>query len=82
VISDLLSPQEFRLLRFLIQNEGKIIGRDEIIEAVWTDVKSQEGISDEAIDQMIFRLRKKIEDEPQAPKHIVTVKGLGVRFQP
>lgn len=81
VISDLLSPQEYRLLRFLIENEGRIVERDEIIGAVWPSVLVAEGISDEAIDQMIFRIRKKIEDEPSAPKHITTVKGQGIRFQ-
>lgn len=82
IISDLLSPQEYRLLKFLIANAGRIIERDEIIGAVWPDAKVTEGISDEAIDQMIFRLRKKIEDEPAAPKHITTVKGQGLRFTP
>ncbi|MBI4037505.1 winged helix-turn-helix domain-containing protein [Candidatus Curtissbacteria bacterium] len=82
IISDLLSPQEYRLLRFLIGNRGRIVERDEIIKAVWPEAKSAEGISDEAIDQMIFRLRKKIEDEPNNPGHILTVKGLGIRFEP
>ncbi len=81
-ISDLLSPQEFRLLKFLIASEGKIINRDEIIPTVWPDAKTLEGISDEAIDQMVFRLRKKIEDEPASPKHITTIKGQGWRFSP
>ncbi|MDP2632097.1 MAG: helix-turn-helix domain-containing protein [Candidatus Curtissbacteria bacterium] len=82
IISDLLSKQEYRLLVFLIQNEGKIAERGEIIEAVWPDIQVQEGVSDEAIDQMVFRLRKKIEDEPNSPKHIITIKGRGLRFQP
>lgn len=82
VISDLLSPQEHRLLKFLIENEGKIVEREEIIKSVWPDVQVSQGISDEAIDQMVFRLRKKIEDNPNQPKHISTVKGQGFRFQP
>ena len=82
VISDLLSPQEYRLLKFLIGNAGRILERDEIIRAVWPDVKVLEGISDEAIDQMVYRTRRKIEDEPATPKHITTVKGQGTRFQP
>lgn len=82
IVSDLLSPQEYRLLRFLIENQGKIAGRDEIIGTVWPDAKVAEGISDEAIDQMIFRLRKKIEDQPNVPKHITTIKGQGWRFSP
>ena len=82
IISGLLSPQENRLLKFLIENQGKIIDREEIIKAAWPEALQAEGISDEAIDQMMFRLRKKIEDEPNNPKHILTVKGLGFRFQP
>lgn len=82
IISDLLSPQEHRLLKFLIENEGRIVERDEIITAVWPEAKSQEGISDEAIDQMVFRLRKKVENEPNNPKHVITVKGRGLRFVP
>lgn len=82
VISDLLSPQEHRLLKFLIENQGKILEREEIIKSVWPDVQVSLGISDEAIDQMVFRLRKKIEDNPNQPKHIQTVKGQGFRFQP
>lgn len=82
IISDLLSPQEYRLLKFLIENEGKIIQREEIISAVWPEAQLADGISDEAIDQMVFRLRKKIEEEPNSPKHIQTVKGRGLRFVP
>lgn len=82
VISDLLSPQEYRLLWFLIENKDKIAQRSEIISAVWLDAKVAEGISDEAIDQMIFRLRKKIENQPNLPKHVITIKGQGWRFVP
>lgn len=81
VISDLLSPQEYRLLSFLIENEGRIVARAEIIEAVWPEAQVAEGVSDEAIDQMVFRIRRKIEDEPNNPRHIATVKGLGWRFR-
>lgn len=82
IISDLLSQQENRLLRFLIENQGRIVERDEIISTVWPHAQIAEAISDEAIDQMVFRLRKKIEDEPKNPRHITTVKGRGFRFQP
>ena len=82
VISDLLSPGEYRLLRFLIASQGRLIQRDEIVAAVWPGAKTVEGISDEAIDQLVYRLRKKTEDDPNNPKHIQTVKGQGFRFQP
>ena len=81
-ISDLLSPQEYRLLRFLIASQGRIIERDEIVTAVWPNAQVAEGISDEAIDQLVYRLRKKTEDNPNNPKHTKTVKGQGFRFQP
>ncbi len=82
IISEILSAQEYRLLKFLIENPNKVIGRDEIIKAVWPQTEVTEAISDEAIDQMVFRLRKKIEDEPQKPIHIQTVKGIGLKFEP
>lgn len=81
-ISELLSPQEFRLLKFLIENTNRVIERDEIISAVWPKTQISDAISDEAIDQMVFRLRKKIESEPGNPKHLLTIKGRGLKFEP
>ena len=63
VLSDQLTSSEFRLLKFFLENQNKVLGREEIINAVWKDTKSQEGVTDQALDQLIFRLRKKIEDE-------------------
>jgi len=82
IISELLSPQEYRLLKFLTENPQKVLGRDAIISAVWPQTQVSEAISDEAIDQMVFRLRKKIEDDPTNPFHIQTVKGQGLKFEP
>lgn len=82
IISELLSAQEYRLLEFLIQNQSRVIEREEIISAVWPQTQVTEAVSDEAIDQMVFRLRKKVEDEPATPKHILTVKGRGLKFEP
>ncbi|MDP3998585.1 MAG: winged helix-turn-helix domain-containing protein [bacterium] len=82
VISDGLTAQEFRLLKFLLENPGRVCEREEIINAVWPDSKSTSGISDEAIDQMIFRLRRKTEADPKNSKHLQTVKGRGFRFGP
>lgn len=82
VISDGLTAQEFRLLKFLLENPGKVCEREEIIRAVWPDTKSAEGVSDEAIDQMIFRLRRKTEEDPKSPHHLQTIKGRGFRFIP
>ena len=80
IISDTLTSSEFRLLKFLLENPDRIIEREEIIKSVWKDTKSQEGVTDQALDQLIFRLRKKIEDDPNNPKHLQTLKGKGIRF--
>lgn len=80
-LSEDLSASEFRLLRFLMQNAGKVCEKDEIIEAVWKESATQEGVTDQALDQIVYRLRKKIEPNPNSPVFIITVKGQGYRFQ-
>ncbi|MEK7502274.1 MAG: helix-turn-helix domain-containing protein, partial [Patescibacteria group bacterium] len=80
VLSDSLTSSEFKLLKLLLENPDKIIERDEIIKAVWQDAKSTEGVTDQALDQLIFRLRKKIEEDPNNPRHLQTIKGRGIRF--
>jgi len=79
-ISSTLSSSEFRLLKYMLENIDKILTKDEIITAVWNDQKTQEGVTDQAFDQIIYRLRKKIEANPSDPKFIVTVKGTGYKF--
>ena len=80
ILSDSLTSSEFKLLKFLLESPDKIIEREEIIKSVWSDAKSTEGVTDQALDQLIFRLRKKIEDDPNNPTHIQTLKGRGFRF--
>ncbi len=80
VISDKLTSSEFKLLQFFILNQEKIITREEIIQTVWKDMQSIAGVTDQALDQLVFRLRKKIETDPNNPSHIQTVKGRGFKF--
>lgn len=72
-----LTLMEANLLRYLIRHEGQAVSRKAMLEEVW-------GVRDDtdtrAIDNFIVRLRKYIEDEPTAPKHLVTVRGVGYRF--
>lgn len=82
MLSDQLTSSEFRLLRYLLQNQERVIERDEIIGVVWQGVKSTAGITDQAVDQLIFRLRRKIEEDANNPAHLQTVKGRGFRFIP
>jgi DNA-binding winged helix-turn-helix (wHTH) protein len=80
VLSDKLTSLEYKLLRFLIENQGKILSKEEIINAVWQAGKTTLGVTDQALDQLIFRLRKKIEENPNNPMHIQTIKGRGFKF--
>src|SRR6185437_2105145 len=80
VLSDQLTSSEFRLLKYLLQNEGRVIERDELITVVWGDNKSTAGITDQAVDQLVFRLRRKIEEDANHPEHLQTVKGRGFTF--
>jgi len=79
-LTEKLTPSEFRLLRHLMTNSDRVCEKDEIIQAVWSDSKTREGVTDQALDQIVYRLRKKIEDDPNNPKFIHTVKGRGYKF--
>lgn len=72
-----LTLMEMKLLRFLIENEGKTVSRKSILEDVWN---LQEDTDTRAIDNFIVRLRKYLEDEPNNPKILRTVRGVGYRF--
>jgi DNA-binding winged helix-turn-helix (wHTH) protein len=80
LLSDKLTSLEYKLLKFFLENQGKIINKEDVISAVWQEGKTTLGVTDQALDQLIFRLRKKIEETPNAPTHIQTVKGRGFKF--
>ena len=72
-----LTVMEADLLRYLTDREGKIVSRKEILEQVW---RVHEDTDTRAIDNFIVRLRRYIEDDPQNPTHLITVRGVGYRF--
>ena len=72
-----LSRKEYELLLFLNRNAGNVCSRDDIIEAVWTDCKNSSAISNATIDQLVHRLREKVEPEPANPSRIVSKKTFG-----
>jgi DNA-binding winged helix-turn-helix (wHTH) protein len=72
-----LSRKEYELLLFLYKNAGNVCSRDEIIEAVWPDSKDPSAISDANIDQLVHRLREKVEPEPTNPSRIISKKAFG-----
>jgi hypothetical protein len=72
-----LSRKEYELLNFLYQNAGAVCLRDDIIKAVWADSQDPAAISDATLDQLVHRLREKVEPEPANPSRIVSRKAFG-----
>ncbi|MBP3250448.1 MAG: response regulator transcription factor [Ruminococcus sp.] len=72
-----LSPMEYRLLLVFFTNKEKVLSRDRLADELWS--YSGEFISDNTLNVYIKRLREKIEDDPQDPKIIRTVRGLGYK---
>jgi DNA-binding response OmpR family regulator len=73
-----LTVMEAQLLRHLIRNKGRVVSRKQILEEVWD---LQEDTDTRAIDNFIVRLRRYIEDDPSTPVYLLTVRGVGYRFE-
>jgi two-component system, OmpR family, alkaline phosphatase synthesis response regulator PhoP len=74
-----LTLMEMELLRYLIRNSGRPVGRKEILQKVWN---LDEDTDTRAIDNFVVRLRRYIEADATKPKHLITVRGLGYQFVP
>ena len=72
-----LTAQEFKLLAHLVSHPGRTFNRDELLQAAWG--YGYEGTA-RTVDNFISQLRTKLEPTPEAPRHFVTVRGLGYRF--
>jgi two-component system response regulator RegX3 len=73
-----LRKKEFALLRLLLENPGRVLTREVLIDRVW----GNDYVGDtKTLDVHIKRLRSLIEDDPKAPTHITTVRGVGYRFE-
>jgi DNA-binding response OmpR family regulator len=73
-----LTLMESELLRHLVRNRGRVVSRKSILEEVWG---LREDTDTRAIDNFIVRLRRYLEDNPSRPKHLLTVRGVGYRFE-
>ena len=73
-----LTVMEAELLRHLIRNRGKVVSRKSILEEVWG---LREDTDTRAIDNFIVRLLRYLEENPARPKHLLTVRGVGYRFE-
>jgi two-component system response regulator RegX3 len=74
-----LSRKEFDLLALLMSHSGQVVTREWCIDRLWWD---QELTDTRTLDTHIKRLRRKVEPDPANPRHLVTVRGVGFRFEP
>jgi len=74
-----LAGKELQLLRYLVEHRGQAVSREKLLQAVW-DYAS--GVTSRTVDVHVAWLRQKLEDNPQAPRWIQTVRGVGYRFVP
>jgi two-component system alkaline phosphatase synthesis response regulator PhoP len=72
-----LSAREFQLLRYFAEHRGEALTRDELLQAVWGYDSAP---STRTVDVHVAWLRQKLEEDPKQPKRIVTVHGIGYRF--
>jgi len=69
---------EFRLLEYLARHPGRVFTRDQVLDAVWRDTHY---VTPRSVDVYVRRIREKIEENPDDPRYLKTVRGAGYRFE-
>jgi two-component system alkaline phosphatase synthesis response regulator PhoP len=72
-----VTPLEFKLLTAFIRNRGRVLTREQLLDEVWGPGTF---VTDRVVDNQIVGLRRKIESEPGQPRYLVSVRGMGYRF--
>jgi two-component system alkaline phosphatase synthesis response regulator PhoP len=72
-----LTLKEFELLRFLVQNPNRVLSRDQLLDRVWGN---ETFVTPRTVDVHIRRLRKAVERDDRQPKWILTLRGVGYKF--
>lgn len=72
-----LTTLESQLLRYFVENEGRVLARQDILDDVWP---SDVDVTTRTIDNFVLRLRRIIEPDPANPRHLLSVRGTGYRF--
>jgi phosphate regulon transcriptional regulator PhoB len=73
-----LTSTEFNLLDFFLTHPGRAYSREQLLEAVWGE---QRYVTPRTVDVHVRRLRERIEEQPDSPRHLTTVRGFGYRFE-
>ncbi len=71
-------PKEIDLARFLLENRGRVVTRDELLLKVWEYPIA--GLQTRTVDNYVMKLRQKVEPDPARPRYILTVRGKGYRL--
>jgi two-component system phosphate regulon response regulator PhoB len=74
----LTTVREFRLLAYLATHCGRVLTRDQLLDAVWRETPF---VTPRSIDVYVRRLREKIEADPRQPRYLKTMRGIGYRFE-
>jgi len=72
------TPLEFQMLKLFIQKKEQVISRDDFLDKIWGEENTY--VSMRTVDSHIANIRKKIEDDPSHPKHIISIRGMGYKF--
>jgi len=73
-----LTSTEFNLLEYFLIHPGRAYSRDQLLDAVWGE---QHYVTPRTVDVHVRRLREQIEEQPDSPKHLTTIRGFGYRFE-
>ena len=73
-----LTPLEFQMLKLFIQRKEQVVSRDDFLNKIWGEDNTY--VSFRTVDSHIANIRKKIEDDPSNPKHIISIRGVGYKF--
>jgi DNA-binding response OmpR family regulator len=73
-----LTPLEFHMLRLFVERKGQVLTRDDFLDGIWGE--ENVSVSFRTVDSHIANIRKKIEDDPARPRHILSIRGVGYKF--
>jgi len=74
-----LTPTEWALLELLVQHRGRVVGREQMLREVWGPAATRDT---HYLRVYVAQLRRKLEDDPASPRHLLTTPGMGYRFEP
>ena len=75
----MLTAIELKMVQAFLHHRGRVMTRAQVVNEVWGDDVS---VTDRVVDTHVVKLRRKIEVNPAEPRHIVSVRGIGYRFDP